>query len=371
MKEINHGDLTRRLAAGEDLSILDIRELDEFEDWHIAGAVNVPLYNAISGGDYSVVEEKLSAATLDKGKPVVAVCRSGNTSKVCVQALTSMGYEAASLYGGMRDWSNAWTEASIPFDGGVLLQVRRNGKGCLSYVVGAGGEAAVIDPCLDGDVYAQIADREGLHIKHVLETHVHADHISRARALAEKTGAALRMPDNDRVTFEYERLKDGDTLAIGGANLSVITTPGHTGESVSYYVDGKVLFSGDTVFADSIGRPDLEKGDAGAVTGAEMLYASLHDRVLPLPQDVTICPGHTAGAVGFDGVPICATLSDVKAKVDLLELGKEAFVKTVVESLGQKPPNFERVIAVNEGKANLGWLDPLELEAGPNRCAVR
>lgn len=371
MKEITHDDLIRRLVAGENISILDIREADEFDDWHISGASNLPLYNTIASGDYGTVEKVLRSTTLDKNMPVVAVCREGATSRIACQALAAIGYDAASLNGGMRDWSNAWTEAPIAADGMTLIQVRRNGKGCLSYVLGNNSEAVVVDPCVGVETYISVTERNGFKITHVMETHVHADHISRAPSLAEATGAKLVLPKNDRVNFDYTAVQDGDTITVGGLSIAVVSTPGHTGESVCYDVEGRVLLSGDTVFADNIGRPDLERGDAGAATGAGLLYDSLHGRVLNLSDSIIVCPGHTSDAIGFDGDPICASLGDIKPKVDLLKLDRDAFVSTVTASLGQKPPNFERVIAVNEGKMNLGWLDPLELEAGPNRCAVK
>jgi glyoxylase-like metal-dependent hydrolase (beta-lactamase superfamily II) len=132
-----------------------------------------------------------------------------------------------------------------------------------------------------------------------------------------------------------------------------------------------VLLSGDTIFIDNIGRPDLEKGDVGAEAGARALYESLHHRVLKLEPDMLVCPGHTSDPIGFDGSPIASRLSDIVPRVDLLKLDRDTFARTIPDLLGQKPPNFHRVISVNEGKADLGWLDPLELEAGPNRCAVK
>lgn len=371
MKEISHDELTRRLTAGEKISVLDIRESDEYDDWHIFGALNVPIYNAIGTGDYSVAEERLKSASLDAGHPVVTVCRTGQTSKVAARALQSMGFEASSLNGGMRGWSNSWTAVPVPFDGGTLIQIRRNGKGCLSYILGGNGEAAVIDPCVDVEAYTEVAEREGLKITHVLETHLHADHVSRARALCKATGATLYLPENDRAKFDHHALKHGDSVSVGGVTFNVIATPGHTGESVCYNVGGKLLLSGDTVFADNIGRPDLEKGDAGAAAGAEKLFDSLHDRILPMTDSILVCPGHTADSIGFDTKPISVTLGEIKPKVSLLALNKSDFVERVTASLGAKPPNFERVIAVNEGRADLGWVDPLELEAGPNRCAVK
>jgi glyoxylase-like metal-dependent hydrolase (beta-lactamase superfamily II) len=374
MKEITQEDLKTRLVSGEPITVLDIREVNEYDDWHIYGSLNVPVYNALAAGDQQVVSTKLKDLALDTGHPVVAVCRAGATSKMAAYLLDSMGYDAASLTGGIHGWSNAWTEAPIALStakDGSFAQIRRNGKECLSYLIGSDGEAAGVDPCVDIAVYTSIAQREGLKITHVLETHVHADHISRAPALCEATGAKLCLPENERVTFEYTALNDNDTLKIGGITVTVIATPGHTAESVCFDLDGEALLSGDTIFVDNIGRPDLEKGDAGAESGARALYTSLHDRVLKLSQDIVVCPGHTSVPIGFDSAPIAAKLGEIIPVVDLLEFDQERFAKTVPELLGQKPPNFQRVISINEGKAELGWLDPLDLEAGPNRCAVK
>jgi glyoxylase-like metal-dependent hydrolase (beta-lactamase superfamily II) len=374
MKEITQEDLRDRLVNGDPITVLDIREANEFADWHIHGSINLPVYNALNSGGEAQVSEKLKSAPLDQKKPVAVVCRMGHTSKMAAYMLDKMGYQAASVAGGIYGWSGAWTEARIPLKAaknGTLFQVRRNGKGCLSYLFGSKNQAAVIDPCVEPRVYAHIASREDLSLTHVIETHVHADHISRARALCKETGATLVVPANDRVAFEYRPLRDTEVLEIGDVSMKVIATPGHTTESACYELDGAVLLSGDTIFVDTIGRPDLERGDSGAEAGARTLYDSLHTRVMTLDPDMMVCPGHTSEPIGFDGKPIAARLADIIAKVDLLRLDRDTFARTIPDLLGQKPPNFKRVISVNEGKTDLGWLDPLELEAGPNRCAVK
>ena len=374
MSEITREKLTDRLVSGEPITVLDIREVNEYDDWHVYGSVNLPVYNAINAGDQTGVTEKLKAFALDDDKPVAVVCRMGNASKMAAYMLHSMGYDAFSLAGGIFEWSGAWTEAKISLSAAkdkTLFQIRRNGKGCLSYLFGSNGEAAVVDPCVDAAVYTAIAEREGLKITNVIETHVHADHISRARVLCEATGAKMTLPQNDRVNFEYDALNDDDTLKIGDVTLTVIATPGHTVESACFDLDGEVLLSGDTIFVDNVGRPDLEKSDAGAEAGARMLYDSLHNRVLKLSENITVCPAHISDPIGFDGTPIAAKLGDITPNIELLKIEKEEFAKRIPELLGQKPPNFQRVISINEGKADLGWLDPLELEAGPNRCAVK
>jgi len=178
------------------------------------------------------------------------------------------------------------------------------------------------------------------------------------------------LPKNDRVKFTYEPVCDGQIIRVGDVELKVLSTPGHTGESVCYLVAAHSLLSGDTIFVDAIGRPDLEKGDEGARAGAELLYRSLHERVLTLGDNVRVYPGHTGLPVSFERIPIGGELGAIRAEVGLLSASRDAFLQHIVASLPAKPPNFNAIIAVNEGRAGLGDTNPLDLEAGPNRCAV-
>src|SRR6267143_731130 len=132
--------------------------------------------------------------------------------------------DAVSLEGGMRAWSLAWNSAEVSCPGSTaqIVQLRRTGKGCLSYFIGSDGDAVVIDASLDPRVYRRVADEHGWRIRTVLETHVHADHLSRARALAVDTGARLCLPTTDRVSFEFAPLKDGDTVRVGSAGLRAL-----------------------------------------------------------------------------------------------------------------------------------------------------
>jgi glyoxylase-like metal-dependent hydrolase (beta-lactamase superfamily II)/rhodanese-related sulfurtransferase len=372
MSEITADQLKDQLgAASGQPVVLDIRPRSEYEAWHIEGAINLPVYDSLKAGN---VEEAVKAfETLPADRPLVAVCRAGFISQKAAHVLERMHRQVVSLQGGMRGWGAVWTEAPIPLSSvpsATLLQVRRNGKGCLSYVLVDGREAAVIDPSVSTDAYLELAARHGARVTKVLETHVHADHLSRARDLAMHTQAELIYPENDRVTVLYRAVRDGDRLRVGAVELEVIATPGHTGESVCYRIGGDVLLTGDTLFTSAVGRPDLEKGNAGAEKGAHTLWASLHKKVEGLPGSLRVLPAHHATAIGFDGTPVAATLADLRTRLELLQVPEDAFVATVLRSLQAKPPNFEMVIAVNEGKAGLEGIDPLDVEAGPNRCAV-
>jgi len=363
--------LIARLESGELVHIVDIREAGEYEDWHIPGSFNVPVYDTLSRGDDQLAAEDL--AGVSSTGPVVTVCRHGHTSQRAASILAERGQAAASLEGGMQAWSGAWTAVPLSMPdsaSAVLIQVRRNGKGCLSYLLGSCGEAAIVDPAVDASVYENLARKYGLTIKYVLESHIHADHVSRAQALAKESGAALMLPQNDRVQFTYEPVGDGQVIRVGEVEMEVLSTPGHTSESVCYLVAGQCLLSGDTVFVDAIGRPDLEKGDQGAHAGAEQLYQSLHERVLTQSDDVWVYPGHTGLPVAFERIPIGGRLGTIRADVALLSASRDDFIQHIVASLPAKPPNFQAVIAVNEGRTGLGSTDPLDLEAGPNRCAV-
>jgi len=274
-----------------------------------------------------------------------------------------------SLEGGMRAWSLAWNAAEVrcPGSRARIVQLRRTGKGCLSYLIESSGDAAVIDASLDPQVYQRVADTHGWRIRTVLETHVHADHLSRARALAAGAGARLCLPATDRVAFESTPLNDGDIVRVGSAGLRALHTPGHTPESTSYLLDDRALFTGDTLFLAAVGRPDLEASAERARRRAHVLHASLR-RLVALPPDTVVLPAHTSEPVAFDRQPISATLREVQERTSLLRETEETFVSQILTRLPPTPPNHHRIVALNEA----GTLpdDPTELEAGANRCAV-
>jgi glyoxylase-like metal-dependent hydrolase (beta-lactamase superfamily II) len=158
-------------------------------------------------------------------------------------------------------------------------------------------------------------------------------------------------------------------MEVGGIPIEAIATPGHTSESTCYLVGEHVLLTGDTLFTDAVGRPDLERGDAGAREGARALFRSLRT-LLERFDDPRFHATHTAGSIGFDGEPIGASLAAARERIELLRAGELEFVDSVLRSLRAKPPNFESIIAVNEGRTRIDPEDALEIEAGPNCCAV-
>jgi glyoxylase-like metal-dependent hydrolase (beta-lactamase superfamily II) len=226
----------------------------------------------------------------------------------------------------------------------------------------------VIDPALDPQVYIGLARRYGWAITRILKTHIHADHVMRSRRLAELTGATLSLPATDRVAFPYAALHDGDLLDVGDATFRVLHTPGHSPESVCYFLDGQALFTGDTLFLNGVGRPDLEATPEEARTRAHWLYRSLQ-RVLALPPGTVVLPGHANEPIAFDRTPLRATLAEVGERIHRFLGDETAFISEILSRIPPTPPNHHQIVALNEAGV-LPEGDPADLEAGANRCAV-
>lgn len=359
-------ELRELLSRAESVTVLDIRTAAARAEWAIPGSLHVDAYDALKANR----PEILDGVPLPRGERVVTVCNMGNTSRIAARHLRERGVEALSLAGGMKAWSLAWNvaEVSVPRSTARVIQVRRTGKGCLSYVIGSEGEAAVIDASLDPSVYLELASAAGWRIAAVVETHVHADHLSRSRALAERSGVPLRLPDQRRVSFPFEPVTEGTSMKVGGSRLTALHVPGHTPESTAYLLDARALFTGDALFLAGIGRPDLKADVEETRARAHALYRSLK-RLLTLPSTTLILPAHTHVPVAFDGEALAATLGEVRGRVGLLHAPEAEFVEAVLARIPATPPNYHRIVELNEAGV-LPEGDPTDLEAGANRCAV-
>ena len=226
----------------------------------------------------------------------------------------------------------------------------------------------MIDASLEPAVYLKLAQKHNWQIIGVLETHIHADHLSRSKKLAQISEAALHLPEQNRVSYPFVPVLEGEILRVGAARLQALRTPGHTMESTSYLLDERALFTGDTLFAAAVGRPDLDADLEGAKTRAKTLYSSLR-RILTLPPEMLILPAHTSEPVAFDKEMIGSTLAKVREKAEVLRLREDAFVQKITAHLPPAPPNYHRVVELNEA-GHLPEGDLTDLEAGANRCAV-
>jgi glyoxylase-like metal-dependent hydrolase (beta-lactamase superfamily II) len=359
-------DLRRLLDEGRPVTVLDVRKTEDRAEWAIPGSLHVDAYEALKSGD----PDALAAVALPLDTPVVTVCGAGKVSLVAMEQLRARGVEAWSLRGGMKAWSLAWNAAkvSVPGSTATIVQVRRTGKGCLSYLIGNDDEAAVVDAALPPEVYQRLATERGWTITRVLDTHVHADHLSRTRLVAEAAGATLSLPAQDRVAYPFEPVSDGGAFEVGSTKVVALRTPGHTPESTSYLVDGASLVTGDTLFLAAVGRPDLEASPDETAARARLLYRSLR-ALAALPGETLVLPGHTSEPVAFDGRPIAAPLAEVRQRIDALRLPEDAFVAHILSRIPPTPPNHAAIVAFNEA-GELPPGDPTDLEAGANRCAV-
>jgi glyoxylase-like metal-dependent hydrolase (beta-lactamase superfamily II)/rhodanese-related sulfurtransferase len=361
-------ELQAHLRNGDQITVIDIREREAREEWSIPGSRHVPIYDEIKEGDLSA----LRALDVPEDQPAVIVCNAGVTSAKAVESLQEQGGEAMSLEGGMNAWSLAWNFADVdlPRARAQVVQIRRTGKGCLSYLISSEGQALVIDPSLDPQIYLDLATDRGWTITKVVDTHVHADHLMRSRELAARAGATFFLPRSDRADYPYEPLDNGDRIEFGSSTLRVIATPGHTPESASYLLDDTALFTGDTLFLDGVGRPDLVADPADLPTPAKRLFASLQHLLTKLPSETVILPGHTGQPVPFDGQPLQETLGELERKVELLgERDEAVFIEALIERIPETPGNHLQIVEINE-RDQQGPDDPTELEAGANRCAV-
>jgi glyoxylase-like metal-dependent hydrolase (beta-lactamase superfamily II) len=367
VEHIDRETLREWLDTGRPVTVVDVRADTDRAQWSIPGSLHINAYDALRAAQPG----PLADAALPTDRPVVTVCNAGRTSEVAAGFLSARGLDARSLTGGMQAWSLAWNTATVPLTdaSATVIQVRRTGKGCLSYVVGSAGEALVVDPSVSSDVYIETARANGWTIRAVLETHVHADHVSRARDLVVKTGAALYLPSQDRITFPFTPVAHGQRVSVGDVVLTAIRTPGHTPESTCYLVNEAVVFTGDTLFTQGVGRPDLHADLEAARERGAALFASL-ERLRQLPRNVVVLPGHASEPIAFDRRPVAASLHEVDAWLAGWVASRSAFVDRVTSKLPATPPNFQRIVALNEaGEYPEGEL--AELEAGANRCAVK
>ncbi len=361
---INVATLRAWLESGKKVSILDIRPTKERAEWYIPTSIHLDAYEKLKANSSNALE----GLYLDKGVPVVAICAGGITSGIAASLLAGQGYEAYSLDGGMKSWSLAWNTAKIHFAGFDVIQFRRTGKGCLSYMIVSNGEAMVVDASLPVEVYQQVLQEEKLTLKHVVETHIHADHLSRSKQLSELYDVPLFLPVPNNVKFNFHPLRNSSVLELGSITIKAIACPGHSIESTCYLVDDKVLLTGDTLFLNGVGRPDLKSDKEETARKSAMLYRSLQT-LLALDDRLLVLPSHTDKPVPFDNKAIYAALGQVTKSVSLLRAGEEEFINIIMKRIPGTPANFIAIVEHNTS-GGFGHIDTVDLEAGPNRCAV-
>jgi len=366
-------EVTRYVLDKQPLFILDVRNEGDYNDWRIEGetieSINVPYFELLEGVEG--VMDRLPA----EGKVLVVCAKEGSSMFVAEQLAETGRAEVFYLQGGMKAWSEYLEPVKVADlkDGGELYQFVRIGKGCLSYMVISSGEAATIDTLRMTDVFEQFAAEKGAAIKHTIDTHLHADHISGGRQLAEKLGAAYWLPPKDagEVTFEYAALNDAEEITVGDTQIKIqaIYSPGHTIGSMSFVVDDRYLLSGDILFVESIGRPDLA-GLAEDWVGD--LRNTLYNRYKELSEELVVLPAHFGKITELgEGGKVSARLGDLYQNNPGLNIHDEAeFRRAVTENLPQHPNSYQQIRQTNMGKITPTTDEQREMEIGPNRCAI-
>jgi glyoxylase-like metal-dependent hydrolase (beta-lactamase superfamily II) len=372
LQPLKSKELARKILANEEVFLLDIRKEQDYNDWAIEGrnvrSLNIP-YQKLENGVEDV------KAQLPKDLIVYVVCAKGISSQKVVEELEEAGVKRITyLEGGMTAWSEHLEPMKIGdlSNGGELYQFLRLGKGCLSYMVISNGEAAVVDPSRMTEAYKSFAEEKSVAIKYVLDTHLHADHISGGRSLAEETKASYYFPprDDEGLTFSYKKLEDGTSIHVGGKiEISAFYSPGHTIGSTSFVIDNQYLMTGDILFIESIGRPDL----AGkAEDWVDDLRKTLYDRYQGLSQDLIALPAHFGEMeeINDDGT-VHAKLEELYKKNERLHVKDEKeFRHLVTDNLPPQPNSHEDIRKTNMGKKSPNQDQQREMEVGPNRCAV-
>lgn len=385
-------ELHRHLDEGSRFTILDVRNKDEFEAWKIEGkapvpTVNMPYFDLL---DLQDENEEIAAAVaravpgrlqdkLPASGQILAVCAKGDTSTHVAEGLRRLGYLAANLEGGMAAWGDHYEVRAVEETPRLtLLQISRPARGCLSYMIASGNEAIVVDAARHVDTYTRLAKERGWRISAVLDTHLQADHISGGRALAKLAGVDYWLHPYDSIhpddllpaTFPFRYLEDGTSFTVGEVGLRAQHLPGHTLGMINPLVDGRYVLTGDTLFIESVGRPDL---GGRAETWAPLLFRSLQT-LLALPEDTVVLPAHfsnmhEADKTGGYRAPLGA-LKKHHEGLRLLEHGLPAFVSYTLARLQPHPKAYDDIRRVNTGLLEVDEAKASELELGRNRCAL-
>jgi glyoxylase-like metal-dependent hydrolase (beta-lactamase superfamily II)/rhodanese-related sulfurtransferase len=368
--------LKQAMDAGQELFILDVRNEDEFRQWRIEGKhgpeiLHIPYFAFIE-------EAETYIKRVPNDRQIIVVCAKGGASEYVAEMLRESGFQAWNLAGGMIAWGNAYhtLEVLVATAGQPdvhVYQINRFGKGCLSYLISSEGEAIVVDPSRHLDQYLGLAEANGLHTTHVLDTHLHADHISGGRLLAEHVRATYHLPsaDAEGACFAYAPIHDGEEFRVGGIKARVVAlhTPGHTPGSTTLLINRRWLLTGDTLFVKGTGRPDL---GGMAEPWARHLYHTLFKKLAPLPDELWILPAHYAGPdeVRPDGL-VAATLGDLRQQNAALQRrSREEFVRFILQQLADQPAIYQKIRRANLGLVEVDEERLIDMELGKNQCAA-
>jgi glyoxylase-like metal-dependent hydrolase (beta-lactamase superfamily II) len=377
LPQIPPQELAERLDRGEPLQVLDVRAPERVEHGHIELGSELefhahPNSKLLATGD-------VGALPFDTTRPIAVVCGHGNSSKKATAFLRERGYEAYSVIGGMAAWETVYVARQLSPTPSLshVVQLDRVGKGALSYILVSDGDAVVVDPARHVERYDGLLTELGATPAAVVDTHIHADYVSGARAAAARWQVPYFLHADDAVSpydktpgkLTYQALGEGDTIAFGRATLRAAHVPGHTLGSIALLADDGLALTGDFLFVKSVGRPDL----AGrSEEWARLLWQSLERVRQTWPGDLLVLPAHYAGederradravAARFDVISATNTTAAIQ--------DERVFLKWIADHATPFPDAYRTIKEANLGLVQLSDSDAELLESGPNQCAV-
>ena len=377
LPQIPPQELAERLDRGEALQVLDVRAPEKVERGHIVLGAELEFHAQPNSKLLAMPDVK--ALQLDASRPIAVVCNHGNSSKKATAFLRELGLEAYSVIGGMAAWETVYVARSLSPTPSLshVVQLDRVGKGSLSYILVSDGDAVIVDPGRHLARYDDLLAELGATPAAVVDTHAHADYVSGARAAADRWKVPYFLHPDDAVSpydsrpgkLAYQALRDGDTIAFGHATLRAVHVPGHTLGSIALVADEGLALTGDFLFVQSIGRPDLGgKSEAWA----KLLWQSLERVRQSWPGELLILPAHYASeserradravAARFD---VIAATNPIASIQDELQ-----FLTWIADHQASFPDAYRTIKEANLGLVELSEADAEVLESGPNQCAV-
>jgi glyoxylase-like metal-dependent hydrolase (beta-lactamase superfamily II)/rhodanese-related sulfurtransferase len=394
---IKPNELKKKIYQGEDIFILDVRNSEEHKPWKIS-------YDRYPDSQLIPIDELPSLESLKKipkDKEIITFCARGNRSMNAAKILSKYGYKVKSIEGGLNGWNTVYdlsliTQKNSPIN---IWQIRRISKGCISYLIcnSLTKDALVIDATCEIDsIISNILNENNFKLTKVVDTHLHADHLSGATKLAKKYGSTIYVSSlenynikNNEYGLKFKFIRDRDTIKIGNeVFLEAVYTPGHTNGSISfkleiitdnflkrnrneddqikYGLNKMFVFVGDTIFINGVGRPDLHgKTDEFA----HKLFNTYQQKVLILPDEAIILPSHYSGIFEHEK-PIYDTVKSIKQKTNLLSASENDFVKFINENIPPHPTNYDRIISINKQLIACDKIEQNDIEVGPNACGI-
>jgi glyoxylase-like metal-dependent hydrolase (beta-lactamase superfamily II) len=349
--------------------LLDVRNPIEAARWRpegpgLTGYLNLPYFAFVE-------DEDDAAARVPVASEVLVLCAKGGSSAYVADVLLARGMNASNIEGGMTAWAahHRIEQINPQSDAFALYQAVRPAKGCLSYIIISDGEALIADSSRHIEAYQDFVDRLGARIVCVVDTHLHADHVSGGAALSNEAAAAYFLADEDAAGAAIAHSAMPRCIRIGKTPIDIVTlaVPGHTMGSTALLIDKRYLISGDTLLPDGVGRPDLGN-KAREWTG--LLYESLAGVLARLQPNTVVLPAHASSATHYDDRGVCTRrLGDLLAVQPLSD--REGFVEMTARAAEAttQPAEYAQIRRVNLGEpATAEELESLEI--GVNKCAL-